>query len=83
VDEPVRARLEWMKYFLGDNRVDTYSSETLKQPTLTAALATTDGKPRRFLVVDRRKTSGGLPGATVAASRDFALVPDGSGAVRP
>jgi len=83
VDEPVRARLEWMKYFLGDNRVDTYSSEALKQPTLTAAPATTDGKPRRFLVVDRRKTSGGLPGATVAASRDFALVSDGSGAVRP
>jgi hypothetical protein len=81
VDEPVRARLEWMKYFLGDNRVDTYSSETLKQAKLNATAAT-DGGPRRFLVVDRRKTSGGLPGATVAASRDFALVSDGS-SVRP
>ena len=83
VDEPVRARLEWMKYFLGDNRVDTYSSEALKQPNFNAAPDATGGKPRRFLVVDRRKTSGGLPATTVAASRDFALVSDGSGAVQP
>jgi hypothetical protein len=82
VDEPVRARLEWMKYFLGDNRVDTYSSEALKQPNLSAPVAG-DGRQRRFLVVDRRKTSGGLPAATVAASRDFALVPAGGGAAPP
>jgi hypothetical protein len=82
VDEPVRARLEWMKYFLGDNRVDTYSSEALKQPNLIAPVAG-DGRQGRFLVVDRRKASGGLPAAALAASRDFAHVPAGGGAAPP
>jgi hypothetical protein len=55
----------------------------LKQTNLNATAAT-DGGPRRFLVVDRRKSSGGLRGSMVAASRDFALVPAAmSDVVRP
>jgi hypothetical protein len=71
VDEPIRARLEWMKYFLGENRVASYSREAVK-PTTTALLTPTGGSGE-FLLVDRRK--GGTGSGIVAASRDFFLVP--------
>ena len=81
VDEPIRARFEWMKYFLGENRVESYSREALNQQKPLSPLAP-DGRQGRFLLIDRRTLAGGVSGA-VAASRDFALLPIGSGTGRP
>ena len=81
VEEPIRARLEWMKYFLPENRAASYSREDLKQKKPSPLIAPAGG-PGQFLLVDLRKVGGGAPGS-VAASRDFALVPVGMGTGRP
>ncbi len=81
VDEPIRARLEWMKYFLGENRVASYSQEALNQTKPSASVPPAGG-PGQFRLVDRRKGGGGVPGG-VAASRDFLLVPSGKVSIRP
>jgi len=81
VDEPIRARLEWMKYFLGENRVESYSLQPLNQKKPSPVIAPAEGQGG-FLLVDRRTVTGGVSGS-VAASRDFALVPVGKGSAEP
>lgn len=81
VDEPIRARLEWMKYFLGENRVESYSREALNQQEPSSLIAPGGGHGR-FLLVDRRSVAA-RPSGSVAASRGYALVPVGSGSARP
>ncbi len=78
VDEPIRARLEWMKYFFGENRVASYSQEALNQPKPSASVPAAGG-PEQFRLVDRRKGGGEGGARSVAASRDFLLVPAGRG----
>jgi hypothetical protein len=70
VDEPNRARLEWMRYFVAENPVEPEDH------------AGADSR-RRWRVVDRRREGGGMPQGTVASSRDFALVPVEEGSGRP
>lgn len=63
VDEPNIASREWMRYFLGENRVID----------LTPSIAA-DGSPK-YLVVDRRNGSAALTRRATVSSRVFALAP--------
>jgi len=68
IDEPNIASREWMRYFLGENRVFD----------LTPSIAA-DGSPK-YLVVDRRNGSAALARRTTVSSRVFALAPLEAGA---
>ena len=63
VDEPNIASREWMRYFLGENRVID----------LTPSIAA-DASPT-YLVVDRRNGSAALARRVIVSSRVFALAP--------
>ncbi|HEV8230932.1 MAG TPA: hypothetical protein VGQ75_01175 [Thermoanaerobaculia bacterium] len=70
VDEPIRPRLEWTRYFLGENRVNA----TPPGPS---------GGDRFFRLVDLRRLGGRAPKGALSSTREFALVPIPSEQVRP